>query len=102
MKLTKIFNLFIFLFISCMLVGCVKQKDTDGEEVNIPTTTEEIMDVISKVPGIIYEVDQDTSYLPDGATYCVFATLHNECLVVIYYNSNDNCEKGYDKSKGKV
>ena len=99
MKLTKIFNLFILLVISCLLVGCAKQKDTEGEEVNVPTTTEEIMDVISKVPGIIYEVDQDTSYLPDGATYSLFATLHNECLVVIHYNSNDNCDKGYDKSK---
>ena len=99
MKLTKILNLFILLVISCLLVGCAKQKDTEDEEVNVPTTTEEIMDVISKVPGIIYEVDQDTSYLPDGATYCIFATLHNECLVVIHYNSNDNCDKGYDKSK---
>lgn len=94
--LTLILGLILLVTTSCNLRG--------NKNINLPTTIEEVEQIISAVPNCYYEVDDlindefvDEENIPEGAEISVIAGKDKEFLIGVRFKDEDSLKKGYDK-----
>lgn len=97
----KLLSFFLIIFACFTLTACVKKGVDNEGKINLPTTKEETIELISKVSGVVYEIqDEDIDeYAPSGTVFALVAGTFSEGLCGIYFDTVENRDAGFEESK---
>ena len=99
----KLLSFFIIIFACFTLTACVKKGVDNEGKINLPTTKEETIELISKISGVVYEIqDEDIDeYAPSGTVFAIIAGMSwgSEGMCGLYFDSTENRDAGFEEAK---